>query len=307
MDPDTFLTTLYVMIDDFCKASLPSETSPGPRSSLSRSEVMCLSIVGQWCCFGSERRFWRWAQRHLRGAFPGLPHSSQFNRLARRHREALVAFSQFLATNLEAQASLYEILDTSGVATRDSRRRGCGWLPEQADIGKCTRLGWFEGFRLLLAVSPQGVITGFGFAPASTNDRALAETLLALRQHPHPRLASVGSPAQGVYLADKGFEGAEATARWREQCDAEVIVPPRRTAHAAWSPEWCRWFASLRQIVESVYEKLHVAFGLSRERPHHLTGFQTRLAAKVALHNFCLWLNVTTGRDKLAFSELMPF
>jgi len=26
----------------------------------------------------------------------------------------------------------------------------------------------------------------------------------------------------------------------------------------------------------------------------------------VALHNFCLWLNTTTGRNPLAFNDFMP-
>jgi hypothetical protein len=30
MDVDTFLTTLYVMVDDFCKLSLPSDPHPAP-------------------------------------------------------------------------------------------------------------------------------------------------------------------------------------------------------------------------------------------------------------------------------------
>jgi hypothetical protein len=42
MDTDTFLTTLYVMADDFCKYRLPPERVPGPRGSLSRSEVVTL-------------------------------------------------------------------------------------------------------------------------------------------------------------------------------------------------------------------------------------------------------------------------
>ena len=41
----------------------------------------------------------------------------------------------------------------------------------------------------------------------------------------------------------------------------------------------------------TVFEMPHHAFGLDRERPHQLEGFQTRLAAKAAPHNFCIWLN----------------
>jgi hypothetical protein len=61
VDVDTFLTTLYVMVDDFCKASLPPEPRPGPPATLSRSEVVTLAIFGQWQGFGSERGFYRFA------------------------------------------------------------------------------------------------------------------------------------------------------------------------------------------------------------------------------------------------------
>jgi hypothetical protein len=60
VDVDTFLTLLYVMIDDFCKTSLPAESHCGPLATLSRSEVMTLAIFGQWQGFGSERGFYRY-------------------------------------------------------------------------------------------------------------------------------------------------------------------------------------------------------------------------------------------------------
>ena len=44
--------------------------------------------------------------------------------------------------------------------------------------------------------------------------------------------------------------------------------------------------AGIRQIVESVYDKLFNAFGLWRERLHELSGLRARLAARIALHNF---------------------
>lgn len=56
-DVDPFLPTLYVMVDDFCKTSLPLETPPGPDAALTRSEGVTLAIFGQWQGFGSERGF----------------------------------------------------------------------------------------------------------------------------------------------------------------------------------------------------------------------------------------------------------
>ena len=43
---------------------------------------------------------------------------------------------------------------------------------------------------------------------------------------------------------------------------------------------------------------------LDRERPHLLQGVRTRLAAKVALHNFCIWLNCQLDRPNMAFADL---
>jgi len=57
-----------------------------------------------------------------------------------------------------------------------------------------------------------------------------------------------------------------------------------------WPKGLHRWLASLRQIIETVNDKLLNTFHLARERPHDVAGFRARLAAKVALHNFCIWV-----------------
>jgi hypothetical protein len=305
VDSDTFLTTLYVMIDDFCKSHLFPKHRGGDRVSLTLSEVLTLALFGQWQRFSSERGFYRYAQQHLRGAFPTLPDRSQFNRLLRQQQEALVACSLHLVHRLQVQQCAYEILDATAVPTRDAKRRGSGWLPGIADIGWSHRLGWYEGFYLLLSVTPVGVITGFGYAPASTKDQPLAETFLAVRHQPHPRLPSVGAQAPGPYLSDKGFEGAAWHSQWRHAYGAEVICAPKRNSKHPWSRAWRRWLAGLRQIVETVNGGLHHSFRLDRERPHDLSGFGARLSAKVALHNFCIWFNEQLGRPHLAFADLI--
>jgi len=304
LDVDTFLTTLYVTVDDFCQSRAP-KTRPGPEASLCQSEAITLAIFARWSRFSSERDFYRYATDHLRGAFPSLPDRSQFNRLVRLYTDDIEKMALNLAQMMGDTRSSYQALDASAMPVRDAKRRGHGWLAGRADIGWSNSLGWYEGFSLLTAVEPSGVITGFCFGAASTADQPLAETFFATRAQPNPRLPSAGLPSCVPYVADKGFEGAENHRRWLDRYGVEVIHPPKRNSKKPWSKRLRRWVAGLRQIVESVYDKLFNIFGLWRERPHELEGLRARLAARVALHNFCIWLNDQLGRPRMAFADLL--
>lgn len=89
---NTFLTRVYVAVDDFCQTQLPPEPpQPGLVPALYRSEVISLALFGQWAPFPSERAFYRYATQQLRPAFPRLPARSQFNRLLRHHQAAITA------------------------------------------------------------------------------------------------------------------------------------------------------------------------------------------------------------------------
>jgi hypothetical protein len=65
-----------------------------------------------------------------------------------------------------------------------------------------------------------------------------------------------------------------------------------------------RWVATIRQIVETVYDKLFDTFGLWRERPHEIEGLRSRLAARFALHDFCIWPNDQLVRLRPKFADL---
>ena len=214
-----------------------------------------------------------------------------------------------LAAQMEVESRPYQALDSSAMPVRDAKRRGEGWLAGFADIGWSNRPGWYEGFRLIVAVDPTGVITGFGFGCASTKDQPMAEIFFAARYRPNPRLPSVGSADGGLYyVADKGFEGAENHRRWLECYGARLVCPPKRNSlKRSWPKRLRRWAASIRQIVETVYDKLHDIFGLRRERPHDMSGLRARLAARVALHNFCIGLNERLSRPRLAFVDLIQW
>lgn len=306
LDPATFLTELYVIIDDWDKTQPAPPPRPGPAAALSRSEVLTLALLGQWRQFASERVFWLWAQRHLRPYFPTLPSRVQFNRAHRRLARVLALLAVWLGQQPTNPLPV-EILDATGLATRDVKRRGGGWLPQVAEVGQCTRLGWYEGTRLLVCGTAIGAITGFGLAPANTNDRKLAETFLAARYRPHAALPGIGPATTNRYLADKGFTGRYWEAHWDRDYAATVLCPPERGHARQWQRDQRRRHAGRRQIIETVMDRLLNSFRLGRERPHQLDGLQARVAAAIGLHNACLWLNQRAQRPPLAFANLIDW
>jgi hypothetical protein len=138
VDVDTFLTTLYVMVEDFCH-SQPPKSKPGPEASLCESEDITLAIFARWSRFASERDFYRYAQSRLRDAFPTLlPARSQFNRLVRSQNYLIEAFALHLVGLLtDAQKCPYQALDSSAMPVRDAKSAGArdGWPDRPTSAG----------------------------------------------------------------------------------------------------------------------------------------------------------------------------
>jgi hypothetical protein len=102
MDLDSFLVSLYVLVDDWRKLYRSSQRPRiGRPALLTDSEVITLAILAQWPRFRSERDFWRFASSHLRSYFPKLCSQSQFNRRIRalepEMRALQLAFARELA------------------------------------------------------------------------------------------------------------------------------------------------------------------------------------------------------------------
>ena len=306
LDADTFLVALYVEADEFCKRHAP-KVRRGPAAALTRAELLCLALFSRWSAFRSERGFYRYAERRLRPLFPSLPTRPQFNRQVRAHEAEIVAFFLDLADRLGVREESVQAIDSTAVPTRNLKRRGLGWLAGEADIGYSNRRGWYEGFRVLSAVTPSGVLSGFGYSSASTNDHPLAESFFELRRQPRPGFFAAAGRWARVYLADSGFWGTHITQAWEARYRAFVVAAPQRNREGqprAWPREVRRWLASQRQIVETIFDKLLYDFRLEEERPHTREGFQVRLAASMAMHNFCILFNRQIGRPDLAFADL---
>jgi hypothetical protein len=295
MDLDSFLVSLYVLVDDWWKlehAWRPPKT--GRPAVLSDPEVLTLAILAQWPRFRSERDFWRFAWAHLRPYFPALCSQSQLNRRIRALAPEMRLLQLAFARELADPSAVYRILDTTLVPAivrvRASRKR---LFAGQATFGRsASKTEWVYGFKAALVVDPNGVITAFGLAPASSDERPIGEALVA-------------SDRYGAYLADKGFTGVEWERLWMERYGALVAATPYEDSRRAWPKADRRWAAGKRQIIEGVIGQLKDFFALERHRAKTLGGLLTRLAAKVAAYTCAQTINYSLGRPLRHLADLL--
>ncbi len=129
---------------------------------MSDSEVLTLALCAQWHGT-SERAFLRFASQYWRAYFPRLLSQSATNRRCRDLAGVLSNLSGMVAQEMESYAAPYQVLDTLPVRLmrpcRGRRRRLFG---NEASMGKGgSDRTWYYGCKLLLSLTPQGVITGF--------------------------------------------------------------------------------------------------------------------------------------------------
>jgi hypothetical protein len=296
MDLDSFLVSLYVLVDDWCKAAHPSRAprKPGRPALLSESEVLTLAILSQWPRFRSERDFWRFASSHLRPYFPNLCSQGQFNRRVRSLEPQLRALQEAMVGQIAESSAVYRVLDTTLVPAivrvRASRK---GLFCGQATFGRsASKTEWVYGFKVALVVDPEGLITAFGLAPASSDERPIGDALVAQDRYE-------------AYLADKGFTGVEWERRWLQEYGALVAATPKNGTRRARPKADRRWAAGKRQIIEGVIGQLKDFFGLERHRAKTLDGLLTRLAAKVAAYTCAQRINDSLGRPLRHLADLL--
>ena len=256
MDLDSFLVSLYVLVDDWWKLKHSSEPPRAGRPALlTDPEVITLAILAQWPRFRSERDFWRFAHAHLRPYFPKLCSQSQLNRRVRSVEPELRDFQRGVATTLCGASEVYHVLDTTLipaiVRVRASRK---GLFCGQATFGRsASKTEWVYGFKAALVVDPNGVITAFGLAPAASDERPIGEALIAEDRHE-------------AYLADKGFTAVEWERRWLREYGTLVAATPYDDSRRAWPKADRRWASGKRQIIEGVICQLKDFFCVERHR-----------------------------------------
>ncbi|MCO5219003.1 MAG: hypothetical protein M9909_09250 [Thermomicrobiales bacterium] len=325
INADTFLTTVYVIIDDFCARHLPP-VRPGPKPIMSDSEVLTIQVVKTWHG-SSERGALAWIAQTYAAYFPHVLSPSAFNRRAHALAPKMALLQHDLVERLRSGDETCEIIDGLPIPLASPVRgqhRRC-FTQDEADIGRCSNgKSWYYGVEMMTAVTASGVITGFVTAPARNGERWMANALYSWRADPtvppidielapksrrrnHPPVGpgghflsptSAGTIVTGVYLADGNFTGDEWQQAWKARCGATVITQDtidRPLIH---------WFHDARQRVETVFAELTTTLHIKNPLVRSEQGLVTHLVSTCTAFNLGIYINRTYDRDDLRIGTL---
>jgi hypothetical protein len=178
-DLDALATRLYVTIDDLLIDHpdwRPERPAIGIAPKLTDAELITLAVIQALLGYTSEARFWRHANKLLRGLFPYLPQRPAYNK---RLRNAASTMQHVIATIARDCPSFHDdlwLVDSTPVEcgrSRETVKRSD--MAGYASYGYCaSHSRFFWGLRLHLIATPSGLPVAYALTAATTDERDTA-------------------------------------------------------------------------------------------------------------------------------------
>jgi hypothetical protein len=172
---DALLTALYVDLGDRVLHALgwSRDHLPGRKPRLSDAEFLCVAVTQQLLAVASERRWIRYARRHLLGLFPYRPKQSGYGKRLRAQGGLIAAVITELARDSRVLDSTPLPCAASRETVKRSQRAG------YAGYGYCaSHSRFFWGLRLYLIAAPDGMPIIWGIANPKLGEREVTQALL---------------------------------------------------------------------------------------------------------------------------------
>jgi hypothetical protein len=281
-DLDTLLTALYVELTDRIIPSTPTRRrGPGRPPEVTDAELVCLAVAQVLLRFNDERHWLRAAPSRVGHLFPRMLSQSEYNDRLKTTVWLMEAALRWLADNTPGSAELLRLLDATpvpcGQSTSTVKRSELFGYAGYGYETSHSRFYW--GTKLMLIVTVDGTVTGFGLAnPKLWGEREQARQLLTRQPANRP-------PRGSAVVTDKGLSGQETQAFFAE-LGLWVIRPARTDEHdPGVFPNW------LRQRVEAIIWTLKNQLGLERHGGRVPAGLWVRIVQRLLALNAAIWLN----------------
>jgi hypothetical protein len=291
-DIETLATALYVKIDDLLKeqpelaAARPAGTIP---PTVSDAELLTMAVMSALLGFTSERRWLRYASRHLAQMFPRRIGQSGYNKRLRKSFLLFMRLIRVLAVDTSLWTDDVWVVDSTPVpcgCSRETVTRSdlAGW----AEYGYCaSHSRYFWGLRLHLVCTLHGLPVMFALAGAKADER---EVLLGMLDN----AADIVNARPGqTLIGDKNYFGRAFEAELTER--ELALLRPVRNGEARRPGQ--QFLKPLRQVIESVNWTLKGQLDLEQHGGRTPEGVIARVLARILALTAAIWHNDKTEQD----------
>jgi Transposase DDE domain len=287
VDLDTFIVTIYCLIDDLFEEVLQGSTlrSRGPKPTLDDREVLTIEVVGEFLSIDTDKGIFSFFAGHYAEWFPKLPNVDRttFTRqaanlwkvkklmwkalLARIEHEEAICLVDSFAMPVCSFAKAPRHRSFAGIATRgyDAMSRAV-----------------FYGFEGHLRVAWPGVVVEASLAPADEHDRWVGEYDL------------LGGVREGTFVVGD-------TNYWSPLLREDLagygvrLIAPKKTSKKRDRHPWPKWLTNARRHIETVISQLVERYGVKRVRARDRWHLSSRFFRKVLGHTICVHLCQRAG------------
>jgi Transposase DDE domain len=290
VDLNTFIVSVFCLVDDSLKGQRLRSRGPAPR--LSDSEVLTIEIVGEFLGLDTDKGIYLFFRRHYREWFPALSevHRTTFARQAANLWRVKERLWQELLS-LTPHNPAFAICDSMPLPVcLFARAYRCHRFKGEAAFGKDILLKQtFYGFRVHVRLCWPGVITRFSVAPANAHELSVL-----------PEIAEFSS---GLIVADRNYHSAKTT---EELADMGVeLLAPYFSKKRDPTPRKSAFLSRLRYRIDTVFSQLTERYSVKKVWARDMWHLASRLVRKVLSHTVAFLLNHQMGNPPLQLSKLL--
>lgn len=292
MDLNTFIISVFCLIDDRLKGRQRSYRRRGPAPKLSDSEILTMEIVGEFLGIDTDKGIYLFFRRHYKEWFPtlGEVHRTTFVRqTANLWKVKEELWQEFLA--LAPHDPTFALVDSMPLpACLFARAYRCRRFRGEAAFGKDTLLKQtFYGFRVHVRVAWPGLITRLSVAPANVHELSVLPELVETTFGLVVGDRNYHSPKTKEELAGMGIE----------------LLAPYSSKKRDLNPKRSAFLSRLRYRIDTVFSQLTERYSIKRVWAKDLWHLSSRLLRKVLSHTVAFLLNRQLGNQSLQLSKLL--
>ena len=285
-----FITVTYVIIDDIYHKVTPTCIANRCNindSIMSDSEIITISIVGELLTIDSEKAWFGFCKKNMRGLFPRFCDRTRFYRTRRNLHAVIEEIRKELSKLTGYAIEPYRIVDSIpipvckfGRATFHKTFKGYG-----AAYGNCSsKKETYLGYKLHMLTTLDGFVTDFVITPANIDDREGVWDLISSYQ----RVTLIG---------DKGYIGADFAADLKSEKGIDLLPIKRKSSINQFPKAIRQLIFKLRRRIETSASQLAQQLNIEKVMAKSYWGLITRIKTKLLAYNLCYYINKLIGRD----------